>query len=227
MGRGRLDAGRRHAPSRCRWRRKRRAEQERRVVDGDLAGHLPHRQGLQAVTHPLRRRRHTGVDGPLIRSSRSGRWWRSAEGLHRRSARRRRTVPGGALDGPGRTRTCVERIMSAQFAGLLTLASGFLVRAGGVVGPSIGRAGNTTGDRAVAHPRCAAPRAAAGLLETNARERDPSGGPTLWPHERLLELLPIYTTAGQRLARSIPTPPAHRLAWRSPTARAAGLGARS
>src|SRR4051794_15959233 len=93
--------------------------------------------------------------------------------------------------------------------------------------PSWEHAGNTTGDRAVAHPRCAAPRAAAGLLEANARERDPSGGPTLWPHERLLELLPIYTTAGQRLARSIPTPPAHRLAWRSPTARAAGLGARS
>src|SRR3954452_6044606 len=40
-----------------------------------------------------------------------------------------------------------------------------------------------------------------------------SGGPTLWRHERLLELLPIYTAAGQRLARSIPTPPAHRLAW--------------
>src|SRR3954452_14138691 len=54
--------------------------------------------------------------------------------------------------------------------------------------PSWEHAGNTTGDRAVAHPRCAAPRAAAGLLETNARERDPSGGPTLWPHERLLEL---------------------------------------
>src|SRR3954470_782304 len=78
--------------------------------------------------------------------------------------------------------------MSAEFAGLLTLASGFLVRPGGVVGPSIGRLGNT-------------------------RERDPSGGPTLRRLERLLELLPIYTAAGQRLARSIPTPPAHRLAW--------------
>src|SRR3954465_7825479 len=45
-------------------------------------------------------------------------------------------------NGPGRTRTCVERIMSAGFAGVLALPSGPHVEPGGVIQPSIRRVGN-------------------------------------------------------------------------------------
>src|SRR3954468_18252139 len=47
------------------------------------------------------------------------------------------------LDGPGRTRSCVERIMSAGFTGILALARGSHIGLGRVTGRSIGRVGNT------------------------------------------------------------------------------------
>jgi hypothetical protein len=49
--------------------------------------------------------------------------------------------------GPGRTRTCVERIMSAGFAGILALECDPQIGLDRVVGPSICRFGNTWGTR--------------------------------------------------------------------------------
>jgi hypothetical protein len=102
-------------------------------------GRLAHGDGDQLLERCLRLSGRGGKSGPA--------WRRSARATPLRHRLEDSQSSALVPHGPGRTRTFVERIMSAEFAGLLTLASGFLVRPGGVVGPSIGRVGNTQGTR--------------------------------------------------------------------------------